>query len=162
MAKHLNLSRYNNVIYSIPQENSSLASYCYRRCERWAATGATKIQQFFLKLGETWISSYLWHLWFVIILTRDNYTRCVRKVSDLRLYIRARALERPLRSMSVTSSPSRAFSVRRICLQLEMTERTDQRICIKFRFNLDKSCTETIEMIQKAFVDESMIITQIK
>ena len=43
-----------------------------------------------------------------------------------------------------------------------MTERTDQRICIKFCFNLGKSCTETVEMIQKAFVDESMGITQIK
>ena len=43
-----------------------------------------------------------------------------------------------------------------------MTERTDQRICIKFCFNLGKSCTETIEMIQKAFVDKSMGITQIK
>ena len=43
-----------------------------------------------------------------------------------------------------------------------MTERTDQRICIKFCFNLGKSCTEKIEMIQKAFVDESMGITQIK
>ena len=51
--------------------------------------------------------------------------------------------------------------IRRICLQLKMTERTDQRICIKFCFNLGKSCTETIEMIQKAFVDESMGITQI-
>ena len=43
-----------------------------------------------------------------------------------------------------------------------MTERTDQRICIKFWFNLGKSYTETIEMIQKAFVDESMGISQIK
>ena len=43
-----------------------------------------------------------------------------------------------------------------------MTERTDQRICIKFSFNLGKSCTETIEIIQKVFVDENMGITQIK
>ena len=43
-----------------------------------------------------------------------------------------------------------------------MTERTDQRICIKFCLNLSKSCTQTIETIQKAFVDESMGITQIK
>ena len=43
-----------------------------------------------------------------------------------------------------------------------MTERTDQQVCIKFCFNLGKSCTETIEMIQKAFADESMSITQIK
>ena len=43
-----------------------------------------------------------------------------------------------------------------------MTERTDQRICIKFCFNLGKSCIETIEMIQNAFLDESMGITQIK
>ena len=43
-----------------------------------------------------------------------------------------------------------------------MTERIDQRICIKFCFNLGKSRTETIEMIRKAFVDERMGITQIK
>ena len=46
-----------------------------------------------------------------------------------------------------------------------MTERTDHRICIKFCikfcFNLGKSCPETIEMIQKPFVDESLDITQI-
>ena len=34
-------------------------------------------------------------------------TRCVRTVSDLRLYLCARLLERTLRGMSVTSSPSR-------------------------------------------------------
>ena len=56
----------------------------------------------------------------------------------------------------------RAFFVRRICLQLKITERKHQRICIKFCFNLGKSCTEKIEMIQKAFLDESMGITQIK
>ena len=43
-----------------------------------------------------------------------------------------------------------------------MTERTDQQIRIKFCFNLGKGCTKTIDMIQKAFVDESMGITQIK
>ena len=56
----------------------------------------------------------------------------------------------------------RDVSVRRICLQLKMTERTDQRIFIKYCFNLGKSCTETIKMIQKAFVDEIMGVTQIK
>ena len=34
-------------------------------------------------------------------------TRCARKVSNLRFYLRARALDWPLRGMSVTSSPSR-------------------------------------------------------
>ena len=43
-----------------------------------------------------------------------------------------------------------------------MIERTDQRICIKFRFNIGKSCTEMIKMKPKAFLDESMGITQIK
>ena len=56
----------------------------------------------------------------------------------------------------------RAFSVRRICLQLKMTERTDQRIYTTFCFILCKSCTETVEMIEKVFVDESMGITQTK
>ena len=43
-----------------------------------------------------------------------------------------------------------------------MTEGTDQRICIKFYSNLGKSCTETTEIIQNAFVDESMGIKQPK
>ncbi|GFV93095.1 protein GVQW3 [Trichonephila clavipes] len=43
-----------------------------------------------------------------------------------------------------------------------MAERTEQRICIQFCFNLGKSCAETIEMLQKAFKDECMGKTQIK
>lgn len=43
-----------------------------------------------------------------------------------------------------------------------MTERTEQRICIKFCFNLGKNCAETIEMLQKIFGDECMGKTQIK
>ncbi|GFX85027.1 protein GVQW3 [Trichonephila clavipes] len=43
-----------------------------------------------------------------------------------------------------------------------MAERTEQRICIKFCFNLGKSCAEPIEMLQKAFKDECMGKTQIK
>ena len=37
----------------------------------------------------------------------DKNTRCVRKVSDLHLYLRARVLDWPLRGMSTTSSRSR-------------------------------------------------------
>ena len=95
-------------------------------------------------------------------------TWCVRKVSDLRLYEHHELPEcrsyRPdaLRCAQRVFCVQRAFSVRRICLQFKMTERTDQRICIKFCSNLGKSCTKTIEVIQKAFVDESMGITHIK
>ncbi|KAL4105054.1 hypothetical protein QTP88_020329 [Uroleucon formosanum] len=38
----------------------------------------------------------------------------------------------------------------------------EQRICIKFCFNLEKTCTETIQMLQKAFGDDCMGKTQIK
>ena len=50
-----------------------------------------------------------------IISWSHKCTRCVRKVSDLRLYLRVRALDWPLRGMSVTSSPSQTpwISVRR-------------------------------------------------
>nr|XP_018896053.1 PREDICTED: putative uncharacterized protein FLJ37770 [Bemisia tabaci] len=37
-----------------------------------------------------------------------------------------------------------------------MTEREDQRICIKFYFNLEKTAKETMEMIRKAFGTDSM------
>lgn len=43
-----------------------------------------------------------------------------------------------------------------------MTERKDQRICIKFCYKLEKTCAETIEMLQKAFGEECMGKTQIK
>ncbi|GFX99029.1 protein GVQW3 [Trichonephila clavipes] len=43
-----------------------------------------------------------------------------------------------------------------------MAERTEQRICIKFCFNLGISCAETFEMLQKGFKDECMKKKQIK
>ncbi|XP_033213789.1 protein GVQW3-like [Belonocnema kinseyi] len=43
-----------------------------------------------------------------------------------------------------------------------MTERTEQRISIKFCFNLGKNCAETIEMLQKAFKGECMGEAQFK
>ena len=43
-----------------------------------------------------------------------------------------------------------------------MTEKQDQRICIKFYFQLGKTSSETIQMMQKAFGNECMSKTQIK
>jgi len=43
-----------------------------------------------------------------------------------------------------------------------MTKRVDQRICIKFCLKLGHSSAETIPMIKKAFVDDSMSEAQIK
>ena len=43
-----------------------------------------------------------------------------------------------------------------------MTEKQDQRICIKFCFQLGKTSSETIQMMQKAFGNECMSKTQIK
>lgn len=43
-----------------------------------------------------------------------------------------------------------------------MTERIDQRICIKFCMKLGHSSAETIRMIKKAFKDEAMSDAQIK
>ncbi|KAG8225268.1 hypothetical protein J437_LFUL006501 [Ladona fulva] len=43
-----------------------------------------------------------------------------------------------------------------------MTERLEQRYCIKFCQNLGDSQVETIRKIQTAFGDDSMGITQIK
>ena len=41
-----------------------------------------------------------------------------------------------------------------------MTEKQDQRICIKFCFQLGKTSSETIRMMQKAFGNECMIKTR--
>jgi hypothetical protein len=43
-----------------------------------------------------------------------------------------------------------------------MTERVDQRICIKFCFKLGHLSAETIPMIKKVFGDDSMSEAQIK
>ena len=45
---------------------------------------------------------------------------------------------------------------------LNMTEKQDQRICIKFCFQLGKMSSETIQMVQKAFGNECMSKTRIK
>ena len=43
-----------------------------------------------------------------------------------------------------------------------MTEKQNQRICIKFCFQLDKTSLETIQMMQKAFGNECISKTRIK
>ena len=43
-----------------------------------------------------------------------------------------------------------------------MTEKLDQRICIKFCFRLGKTSSETIQMMQEAFGNECMIKKRIK
>ena len=43
-----------------------------------------------------------------------------------------------------------------------MTEKQDQRICIKFCFQLGKTSSETIQMMQKAFGNESISKTRIR
>ena len=43
-----------------------------------------------------------------------------------------------------------------------MTEKQDQRICIKFCFQLGKTSSETIQIMRKAFGNECMTKTRIK
>ena len=43
-----------------------------------------------------------------------------------------------------------------------MTKKQDQRICIKFCFQLGKTSSETIQMMQKTFRNECMSKTRIK
>ena len=115
----------------------------------------------------------------------DAYTRSVRKVSGLPLYLRAIMFEQPLRDMIVNSKASRTyrlladicrtysscaaclclqsyFWVRRILRLLKMTEKQDQRICIKFCFQLGKTSSETIQMMQGNIGNGCMSKTRIK
>ena len=93
--------------------------------------------------------------------------------------------ERPLRGMNVNSKASRTyrllanicrtysscaaclylqsyFWVRRILWLLKMSIKQDQRIYIKFCFQLGKTSSETIQMMHKAFGNEYMSKTRIK
>jgi hypothetical protein len=49
-----------------------------------------------------------------------------------------------------------------VTVAITMTERVDQRICVKFCFKHGYSSAETTRMIKKAFGDDSMSEAQIK
>ena len=49
-----------------------------------------------------------------------------------------------------------------VAITFNMTERGEQRICIKFCIKLEHSFMDTIQMIQKAFGDDAMSAAQIK
>ena len=49
-----------------------------------------------------------------------------------------------------------------VAVTFKMTERVEQRICIKFCIKLEYSSAETIQMIQKALRDDAMSAVQIK
>ena len=42
-----------------------------------------------------------------------------------------------------------------------MSDRTEQRICLRFCFHLRKTATEAHEMLQKAFKEETLSHTQV-
>ena len=115
----------------------------------------------------------------------NKYTKSVRKISGLPLYLCTIVFERPLRDMNVNSKAARNFRLlvdicqtysscaACLCLQsyfwvrwilwlLKMTEKQDQRICIKSCFQLGKTSSETIWMMQKAFGNECISKTRIK
>ena len=49
-----------------------------------------------------------------------------------------------------------------VAVTFKMTERAEQRICIKFCVKLEHSSVDTILMIQKAFRDNAVRAAQIK
>ena len=49
-----------------------------------------------------------------------------------------------------------------VAISFKMTERIEQRICIKFCVKLEHPSMETIQMIQKAFRDGAMNAVQMK
>lgn len=83
------------------------------------------------------------------------YTRSVPKVFDLPSYVRNRTFEWPLRGINVNFLVGSVFCFWFWSL-LKTTERSHQRVFIKFCFELGKSCVKTNEMMQKAFGDEIM------
>ena len=130
-------------------------------------------KKFLIPIVHNFLSLYLYsfvcfaihpslsHSYFTLLIILSfslcSYTRSVRKVSGLPLYLRAIVFEWPLRGMNVNSKASRTyrlladicrtnsscaaclclqsyFWVRRILWLLKMIENQDQRICIKFCF----------------------------
>ena len=71
----------------------------------------------------------------------------------------------PIESVSSRQSVDDCLSVvnaRRIVSYCKMTERLEQRYCIKFCQKLGDTQVETIRKIQQAFGDDAMSITRIK
>jgi len=71
----------------------------------------------------------------------------------------------PIESVSSWQSVDDCVSVvnaRRIVSYCKMTERLEQRYCIKFCQKLGDTQVETIRKIQQAFGDEAMSITRVK
>ena len=120
-----------------------------------------------------------------LIQIKRVYEVCPESIGPIPLYLRAIVFERPLRGMNVNSKASRTnrlladicrtysscaaclclqsyFWVRRILSLLKMTEKQDQRICIKLFFQPGKTSSKTIQMMQKAFGNERMSKTRIK
>jgi len=118
-------------------------------------------------------------------LCETNYTWCVQKVSDLNfsrinksstgsvyhcrcggdIYAHAWIVFPPIESASRRQSVDDCVSVvnaRRIVNYCKMTERLEQRYCIKFYQKLGDTQVETIRKIQQAFGDDAMSITRIK
>ena len=49
-----------------------------------------------------------------------------------------------------------------VAVAFKMTERVEQRICIKFCIKLEHSSAETILMTQKGFEEDAMSAAQVK
>jgi len=47
------------------------------------------------------------------------------------------------------------------CREIVMSDRTEQRICLRFCFRLRKTATEAHEILQKAFKEEALSRTQV-
>ena len=96
---------------------------------------------------RTWLHETFWKYWIL---------------KPIRTYWMLANICRTYSSCAACLCLQSYFWVRRILWLFKMTEKHDQRICIKFCFQLGKISSETIQIMQKAFGNECMSKTRIK
>lgn len=68
----------------------------------------------------------------------------------------------PIQISQLLAISQNLFLCMLVCVTLTMTEKIEQRICIKFCQKPGHSCSETYDMIHKAFGNEALGHTQAK
>jgi hypothetical protein len=106
-----------------------------------------------------WFFFYIWPYFFLLNKKVLGAGSGVRVILDLCAYVWIIA---SCSDCLVTGYQPKSVVVLIVHVTLMMTEKVEQRNCIKFCQKLGHSCSETCDMIQKAFGNEAVNHMQVK